>query len=97
MQFNPYSAYSIISTNEGKNKDDLQKVLNLIDDMCKIKSIKNAKEYLNEEYNIKDSVEKYPLGSKGYLYVNENKEEYSVKIVYEKDDEKECRIYNYKK
>lgn len=97
MQINKYAAYSVVSLTENKNQNEIAKILNLIEDLESIKSIKKAKEYLKNTYGIKDSVQNFPISSVGLLHVNENDKKYSIRVIYKDQEESECVIYSYKK
>ena len=97
MQINQYTAYSIISLTENKNNAELKNILLLLDSFTKINSIEQAKVFLKEKYQIKDPIQKFPLGANGFLDIKENSKKYSIKISYTNNDEKQCIIYSYKK
>lgn len=97
MQFNKYTAYSLISSDENKNKLEIQKILNLINVLEGIRTISAAKRYIAETYGIKDAIQSFPLCANGFLSVNENKQKYSIRISYPNNDEQECVIYSYNK
>ena len=69
MQLNQYSTYSLISQIENKNSSELQKVFSLIDIISKIKNINKAKEFLKQNYQIKDTIKQFPLGANSFLEV----------------------------
>ena len=97
MQVNQYTAYSVISSTENKNSAELEKVLLLIETLSEIKTIEKAKDFLREKYQIKDAVQEFPLGANSFLNIKENTQKYSIRISYTNNDEKECKIYSYKK
>ena len=97
MQFNQYTAYSFISQTENKNSAENKKVLVLIENISKIKTINEAKEFIKQTYKIQDSVKNFSLGGNNFLNVNENSKKYTLQISYKNNDENECVIFNYKK
>lgn len=97
MKINKYTAYSVVSSTENKNQNELQKVLELMEALEVIKSPQKAKEYLKDTYGIKDAVQNYPISTVGLLYVNENDKKYSIRVAYKSEEESECVVYSFKK
>ena len=97
MQFNQYTAYSLVSTTENKNNSEKQKVFSCIDTLSKIKTITEAKEFLKQNYQIKNPVKNFSLGANSFLEVVENPNKFTLRISYTENDEKECVIFSYKK
>lgn len=97
MQLNQYSTYSLISQTENKNSGGIQKVFSLIDAISKIKSINKAKEFLKQNYQIKDPIKQFPLGANCFLEVAETTKKYTLRISYTDNNENECIIFSYKK
>ena len=87
----------MISSAENKNNEELMTPLTLIGCLAKIFTIEQAKQLLLEMYQIKTPIQNFPLGTNGVLNIKENSEQYSIKITYTSNNEKECVIYNYKK
>ena len=97
MQINQYTAYSIVSSTENKNNEEIEKVFFLIKNFSEVRTISEAKKILQSLYQIKDPVQQFPLGANSFLDIKENAKKYSVKISYKDNDEKECIIYSYTK
>ena len=56
MDFNKYSAYSIISANEAVKKEDVAKVLNIFDDLKKFNTEKEVRNWLKANWNVEDDI-----------------------------------------
>lgn len=97
MQFNQYTAYSFVSTTEDKNNNDSQKILPILEKFSKIKTLEEAKEYLQEKFQIQNLTHKFALGPTSFINIVETNKKYSVRISYVMDNENQCMIYNYKK
>ena len=97
MQLNQYSTYSLISQTENKNSNEMQKIFSLIDIISKIKNINKVKEFLKQNYQIKDPIKQFPLGANSFLEVVETTKKYTLRISYTDNNEHECEIFNYKK
>ena len=97
MQLNQYSTYSLISQTENKNCNEMQKVFLFIDIISKIKNINKAKEFLKQNYQIKDPIKQFPLGTNSFLEVIETTKKYTLRISYTDNNENKCVIFNYKK
>ena len=97
MQYNKYKMYSIISSAENQKLQDFSKVLSLLEHLEQIKIYSKAKEYIKNSYGINDVVRNFQLSSEAHLCINENKERYSIRVIYKNNEESECIIYSYKK
>lgn len=95
MQYNKYSAYSIVSDTEQKNQQDLQKTLNLIETLSFFNNHHDTKEFLKNTYKLNEDIQNFPLSSNGILSIVENKNKYTVKITYKNQNENECVVFSY--
>ena len=93
MQFNQYNWYSLVAGNNNDSSKEMEKVLALVESFKNIISIEDAKEYLADNFEIKDVISNYPLGADSYLTTKENDKRFSVSIRYADENQ----IFSYLK
>ena len=93
MQFNQYNWYSLVAGNNNDSSKEMEKVLALVESFKNIISIEDAKEYLADNFEIKDLISNYPLGANSYLTTKENDKRFSVSIRYADENQ----IFSYLK
>ncbi len=83
---NYYNIYSNVSANGQKNASELDKVLRLVEQFENIHSISQAKKYLENIWNINETVSGYPIGGNCILNTKESDKGFSVNFVYQDEN-----------
>lgn len=81
MDLNQFTLYSMVS--QCSDNNTLEKVLKAIEDFEKIHSPQIAKLYLKQFYNLKDSIDNFPLDNNCYISITEDTQIYTVTFRYE--------------
>lgn len=87
MNLDKYSLYSVVSVTEEQNVEDLQKVLNVCYELKDIKTLRKARKFVKEKFNIAAPISNYPIGNNSYLSIFENDRSYSINIVFENENQ----------
>lgn len=69
-----------------KNASELDKVLRLVEQFENIHSISQAKKYLENIWNINETVSEYPIGGNCILNTKESDKGFSVNFVYQDEN-----------
>ena len=85
MDINQYSLYTMGANQE--EKENLARVMNLIEEFKNINTAKDAKDYLKAHFDIKDLVQNYPLGCNSFMSIKETSKICYVSV--------ECNNENY--
>jgi len=83
MSFNQYSVYSVISLTQGQNADDMQKILDITEKMKQLRSTRQAKEFVKTEFNITESISRFPIGNNAYITVRDTEKWYAINLQYD--------------
>lgn len=85
MSLNEYQIYSVLSTNESKNNDDMDKILSIIEKFNELQSLTNAKQYLEKELNVKNG---YANIAGCVINLNDNPDLFTVNISFKNENYK---------
>ena len=81
-----YFAYSKVSETELKSENELDKIINLNNEIKRLKLLHRIKKYIIDKYNIKDSISNFSVCNGGYLSVSDNEYAYTVNLKFDNKD-----------
>ena len=93
MDFNQYSAYSIISANEAIKKEDIAKVLNIFEDLRKFNTEREVRNWLKTNWNVEDGINHISISDYTTISLTNGQNYFNLTL----QNENKVKTYNYLK